>query len=306
MASMEEKFNAAVNVIRGLPKNGSYQPSSAMMLTFYSYFKQATLGPCNQKKPAFWDVIGRAKWDAWNAHGSMSKHRAMELYVDELKKIIETMSFTENVAQFMGSIDELNNVNFNDLETVAPEVMKIAKSHPNSPFASRGNSPQHGSPQNGFSNGFDSGEDEIEESNSYLHQNGHTVEQSDDEYIDTVEDGVDVSGSQIRTNHHPSQQIRQHLNENENSTVRDSQIIHQVYNIVQRMNADLTNVNQRMSTLERHVTELRNLQANQKLKQHRRYPHWWPFTDISPIWFVILVLWPFIVKRIGGALQKRK
>ncbi|XP_055378801.1 acyl-CoA-binding domain-containing protein 5 isoform X2 [Condylostylus longicornis] len=284
MASIEEKFNAAVNVIKGLPKNGSYQPSSAMMLTFYSYFKQATQGPCSQKKPPFWDVIGRAKWDAWNALGSMSKERAMHLYVDELKKIIETMSFNENVAQFMGSIDELNNVNFNDLEIVAPEVMKKAKSHPNSPFASRGNSPQHGSPQNGFSNGFDSGDEDINESNSYINQNGRTVEQSDDEYIDTLEQ----------------------LNENDGYVAQENHIMHQIFNIVQRMNTDLTNLNQRMSTLERNVTELRNLQANQKLKLHRKYPHWWPFRDISPLWFTMLILWPFVVRTLNGALQKRK
>lgn len=40
-------------------ETGSYQPSNDMMLRFYSYFKQATLGPCTQKKPPFWDVVGR-------------------------------------------------------------------------------------------------------------------------------------------------------------------------------------------------------------------------------------------------------
>lgn len=64
----------------------------------------------------------------------MSKERAMELYVEELKKIIETMSYTENVADFMGSISELDNVDVDDLEAVAPEAIKKVKSHPNSPF----------------------------------------------------------------------------------------------------------------------------------------------------------------------------
>ena len=41
---------------------GSFQPSHALMLKFYSYFKQATLGPCNIPRPAFWDVVGKAKW----------------------------------------------------------------------------------------------------------------------------------------------------------------------------------------------------------------------------------------------------
>lgn len=64
----------------------------------------------------------------------MPRERAMELYVEELKKIIETMSYTDNVAEFMGSINELNGVDVDDLETVAPEIMKKVRSNPNSPF----------------------------------------------------------------------------------------------------------------------------------------------------------------------------
>ena len=41
---------------------GSFQPSHTLMLKFYSYYKQATLGACNIPRPAFWDVVGKAKW----------------------------------------------------------------------------------------------------------------------------------------------------------------------------------------------------------------------------------------------------
>lgn len=64
----------------------------------------------------------------------MPGERAMELYVEELKKIIETMSYTDNVAEFMGSINELNGIDVGDLEAVAPDAIKKVKSHPNSPF----------------------------------------------------------------------------------------------------------------------------------------------------------------------------
>jgi len=59
MAAIEERFQAAVNVIKGLPKNGPYQPSTSMMLKFYGLFKQATEGGCDQKKPGFWDIVGK-------------------------------------------------------------------------------------------------------------------------------------------------------------------------------------------------------------------------------------------------------
>ena len=66
---------------------GPYQPSNDMMLMFYSLFKQATIGPCNIPKPAFWDIINKAKWNAWSALGGMSKEDAMGRYVEEIKKV---------------------------------------------------------------------------------------------------------------------------------------------------------------------------------------------------------------------------
>lgn len=273
MTSIEDRFNAAVNVIKGLPKNGSYQPSSAMMLTFYSYFKQATQGPCTQRKPNFWDVIGRAKWDAWAALGNLPREKAMELYVEELKKIIETMSYTENVANFMGSINELDGVNVDDLETVAPEIMKKARSHPNSPFASRESSPTRPPTyQNGYTNGNSSSLE-----NSYMSQNGYTVDQSDDEYIDTV----DTRSESVEATSH------------------------QILKIVQKMTTDINTVNQRISTMEKQLTEVHTIQNKLKILR-QKYPNWWPFQDISPTWFVLLILWPFLAQRLGRMLQRRK
>lgn len=44
------------------PCPGSYRPSYKEMLRFYSYYKQATMGPCLVPQPGFWDPIGRYKW----------------------------------------------------------------------------------------------------------------------------------------------------------------------------------------------------------------------------------------------------
>ncbi|XP_063777747.1 acyl-CoA-binding domain-containing protein 5 isoform X2 [Pseudophryne corroboree] len=97
----QTRFEAAVSVIQSLPKNGSFQPSNEMMLKFYSFYKQATQGPCNIARPGFWDPIGRYKWDAWNSLGDMSKEEAMIAYVDEMKKILETMPVTEKVEELL-------------------------------------------------------------------------------------------------------------------------------------------------------------------------------------------------------------
>ncbi|XP_071538810.1 acyl-CoA-binding domain-containing protein 5-like isoform X2 [Panulirus ornatus] len=100
----EEKFQAAVNIIRSLPKDGPYQPSHDMMLKFYGLYKQAVEGPCTEPKPAFYEVVKGYKWRAWNSLGNMTKNEAMNSYVDELKKIIETMAYTENVANFIDAL----------------------------------------------------------------------------------------------------------------------------------------------------------------------------------------------------------
>ncbi|KAM9387325.1 acyl-CoA-binding domain-containing protein 5 isoform 2-T2 [Phaethornis superciliosus] len=95
------RFEAAVKVIQSLPKNGSFQPTNEMMLKFYSFYKQATQGPCNIPRPGFWDPIGRYKWDAWSALGDMSKEEAMIAYVDEMKKILESMPMTDKVEELL-------------------------------------------------------------------------------------------------------------------------------------------------------------------------------------------------------------
>ncbi|XP_063094642.1 acyl-CoA-binding domain-containing protein 5 isoform X3 [Cavia porcellus] len=97
----ETRFEAAVKVIQSLPKNGSFQPTHEMMLKFYSFYKQATEGPCKLSRPGFWDPIGRYKWDAWSSLGDMTKEEAMIAYVEEMKKIIETMPMTEKVEELL-------------------------------------------------------------------------------------------------------------------------------------------------------------------------------------------------------------
>ncbi|XP_061661228.1 acyl-CoA-binding domain-containing protein 5A [Syngnathoides biaculeatus] len=95
------RFDAAVKVIKSLPPNGSFQPSNDMMLKFYSYYKQATVGKCNIARPGFWDAVGKAKWNAWNSLGEMTKEDAMAAYVDEMKLILEGMPVTGEVEELL-------------------------------------------------------------------------------------------------------------------------------------------------------------------------------------------------------------
>ncbi|XP_052466713.1 acyl-CoA-binding domain-containing protein 4 isoform X1 [Carassius gibelio] len=107
------RFQAAVDVIQSLPKNGSYRPSYEVMLRFYGLYKQAICGPCTASRPGFWDPVGRYKWDAWNQFGD-SRESAMAAYVDEIKKVaqevIDTMQINEKTASFFYYFEPLYHV----------------------------------------------------------------------------------------------------------------------------------------------------------------------------------------------------
>ncbi|XP_074019002.1 acyl-CoA-binding domain-containing protein 4 [Numenius arquata] len=113
-AGCGEQFRAAVRVIQGLPRSGSYRPSYEEMLRFYSYYKQATAGCCQGPRPGFWDPIGRYKWDAWHSLGRMSKEEAMAAYVAEMKKvaqkIIDTVPMDETTEEMFEYFEPLYEV----------------------------------------------------------------------------------------------------------------------------------------------------------------------------------------------------
>ncbi|XP_040496420.1 acyl-CoA-binding domain-containing protein 4 isoform X2 [Ursus maritimus] len=110
----QKQFQAAVSVIQNLPKNGSYRPSYEEMLRFYSYYKQATTGPCLVPRPGFWDPIGRYKWDAWNSLGKMSREEAMSAYITEMKlvaqKVIDTVPLGEVAEDMFAYFEPLYQV----------------------------------------------------------------------------------------------------------------------------------------------------------------------------------------------------
>jgi acyl-CoA-binding protein len=51
------------------------------MLKLYALYKQATEGDVDGKRPGFTDMIGRAKWDAWNEIKGATEDDAMQQYV---------------------------------------------------------------------------------------------------------------------------------------------------------------------------------------------------------------------------------
>lgn len=76
---IEANFKFAIEQIRNSEaKNGG--PTNDEKSKFYGLYKQATIGPCNIPQPWAINVVERAKWNAWNSLGKMSKETAMVKY----------------------------------------------------------------------------------------------------------------------------------------------------------------------------------------------------------------------------------
>lgn len=80
-------FDAAVEHIRSLPKNGPADFSSAERLQFYGLFKQAKEGDVTGSQPWAVQMEARAKWDAWNKQKGKSTDDAKAEYVQLLIKV---------------------------------------------------------------------------------------------------------------------------------------------------------------------------------------------------------------------------
>lgn len=81
MASPE--FDAAVETVN----SGTKPVDNATKLMFYSLYKQATQGDVTGDRPGFMDMVGRAKFDAWERLKGMSQEDAEAKYIDEAGKL---------------------------------------------------------------------------------------------------------------------------------------------------------------------------------------------------------------------------
>lgn len=84
MSDLKTKFETAL----ADSKNLSERPDNATLLKIYALYKQASVGDNTDKKPGFSDMVGRAKWEAWNNLKGTSSTDAMQQYVD----LIESLS----------------------------------------------------------------------------------------------------------------------------------------------------------------------------------------------------------------------
>lgn len=81
--SLQEQFDQA----QADSKNLSERPDNMTLLKIYALYKQASAGDVDGKRPGFTDMVGRAKFDAWDALKGTSKEDAMQQYIDLIEDL---------------------------------------------------------------------------------------------------------------------------------------------------------------------------------------------------------------------------
>ena len=79
---LKENFDKAVVESKEIPK----RPDNETLLQLYSLYKQATEGDINGEKPAMFDFVAQAKYNAWTSLKGTSADEAMQQYIALVEK----------------------------------------------------------------------------------------------------------------------------------------------------------------------------------------------------------------------------
>jgi len=82
-SDLQSRFEQAAASAKDLAS----RPDNDTLLQLYALYKQATSGDATGKRPGIFDVIGRAKFDAWAGHIGLGKEAAMQQYIDLVAKL---------------------------------------------------------------------------------------------------------------------------------------------------------------------------------------------------------------------------
>ena len=63
------------------------KPGNDDLLFLYAHFKQGSAGDVSGKRPGMMDMVGRAKYDAWEKVKGTSSDEAMQKYIDKLEAL---------------------------------------------------------------------------------------------------------------------------------------------------------------------------------------------------------------------------
>ncbi len=83
MADLQALFAQAVADSKTLDE----KPDNTTLLKLYGLYKQASSGDATGERPGAFDMINRAKWDAWEGLKGQSTADAMQNYIDLIESL---------------------------------------------------------------------------------------------------------------------------------------------------------------------------------------------------------------------------
>lgn len=85
MSDLDERFEQAQADVKTLTS----KPSNDDLLRLYALFKQGTTGEASTaKKPGRFDLVGKAKYEAWTKVAGTSADEARTRYVAEVDRLL--------------------------------------------------------------------------------------------------------------------------------------------------------------------------------------------------------------------------
>ena len=81
--SLQDQFTQAQADSKNLPE----RPDNMTLLKIYALFKQGSAGNVTGERPGFTDMVGRAKYDAWEQLKGTSQEDAMQQYIDLIEEL---------------------------------------------------------------------------------------------------------------------------------------------------------------------------------------------------------------------------
>ena len=83
MSDVDAEFTQAQQDVQALTDD----PGNEAKLKLYALYKQATSGDPSGKKPGRFDMVGRAKYDAWSKVKGLSADEAKQQYIDYARSL---------------------------------------------------------------------------------------------------------------------------------------------------------------------------------------------------------------------------
>ncbi|MCB0129288.1 MAG: acyl-CoA-binding protein [Caldilineaceae bacterium] len=79
---MSEELQSLFQAATIRAKQLSKSPDNDTLLQLYALYKQATAGDVSGKRPGMFDMVGRAKFDAWTKIKGLATDDAMRGYIE--------------------------------------------------------------------------------------------------------------------------------------------------------------------------------------------------------------------------------